>query len=557
MKSRLSLSIVVMLCAMTAGMLHAAQAPPEPPQTRSAESWVHLETLLETIEATRQELRELRQEMRAAEDERERAGLARQVEQRSQDLESLQTAWEMLAVGNVDLEMFGVRTESAFDWREELQSVFEPILLELRRLTERPRRLERLRGERAWYRERVEAAESALRSITAFRENAPTAQLRDGFAALEQRWQRRHQDLSNRLSLVEFELEQTMAPAESTQDPMDRLTDMLSGRVLNLVIAVLVMVGVYLLMRTLARLYDRHVLRRSHERGVFAARVGILLFYLFTSIMVVLSGMTVFYVRGDWLLLGLMLILLAGAALAAQRSLPRFLTEARLMLNLGPVREGERLMFNGLPWRVKTLGMYATLENPVLQGGLLTLPLRMLVDYQSRRFTPEEPWFPAGVGDYVLLADGTYGRVNTLTPELVQILSLGSLKSYLAANFLGQAPRNLSNGFTLVVRFGLDYQHQAEITTSIREQLATEVSAGLTASEFGSHMTWFGVEFAGAEDSSLELAIIAAFDGEVADRYYRIQRLIQRLAVETCNRNDWVIPFTQLTVHMPSGQPTS
>ncbi len=522
------------------------------PETRSPESWRHLEILVETIEGVRAEMRALRQELQAADSEREQERLTHEIDQRSLDLESLQTALELLATESVDLGLFGVRTETAFDWREELQSVFEPILLELRRLTERPRKLERLRSEQAYYQERVEAAGTALRNITRNRENAPSPQLRDAFASLEQRWQRRYQDVSNRLNLIEIEMQQTLEPSGTQQDPVERLKALLSGRVLNLVIAILVMLFVYLAMRALARVYDRQVMRRARERGVFAARVGNLLFYLFTTIMVLLSGMAVFYTRGDWLLLGLLLILLAGAAIAAHRSLPRFLTEARLMLNLGPVREGERIIYEGLPWQIRHLGMYATLENPLLQGGVLTMPLRMLVDHLSRRSDPDEPWFPARVGDWVLLGDGTFGKVAVQTPERVQLLVLGSPRTYTTRDFLSYTPRNLSNGFTLVVEFGLDYRHQAEITTTIRDQMGRDVADGLAGSEVAGELMQFSVEFSKAADSSLNLLLIAGFRGEAADRYFRLQRLIQRLAVEACNRHGWVIPFNQLTVHMAS-----
>ena len=57
------------------------------------------------------------------------------------------------------------------------------------------------------------------------------------------------------------------------------------------------------------------------------------------------------------------------------------------------------------------------------------------------------------------------------------------------------------------------------------------------------------VEFTTAGASSLDYQIIADFDGSLASRYQVINRRIQRLCVETCNAEGWVIPFTQVTVH--------
>ena len=46
----------------------------------------------------------------------------------------------------------------------------------------------------------------------------------------------------------------------------------------------------------------------------------------------------------------------------------------------------------------------------------------------------------------------------------------------------------------------------------------------------------------------------ADFEGAVADKYEQIQFGMSRLAVDACNANGWVIPFTQITLHMAGGQ---
>jgi hypothetical protein len=249
-------------------------------------------------------------------------------------------------------------------------------------------------------------------------------------------------------------------------------------------------------------------------------------------------------------LLGLFIIILVGAAWALQRSLPRYMDEAKLMLNLGAVREGERLTYGDLPWRVKSLGFYCTLVNPLLEGGTLLLPLRDLVGYHSREFATDEPWFPSRAGDYVILENGSYGQIVMQTPESVQVRVLGAIKTWRASAFIDQNPRNLSQqGFTLVLNFGLDYQHQQDITTTVRETLEQELKAEIEQAAIATCLTSLAVEFAQAGASSLDLAVIAGFSGEVADKYFQIQRLLQRLIVEACNRHGWVIPFNQITVH--------
>jgi hypothetical protein len=133
---------------------------------------------------------------------------------------------------------------------------------------------------------------------------------------------------------------------------------------------------------------------------------------------------------------------------------------------------------------------------------------------------------------------------------MVQMQVLGAFKHYSATDFIAQNPRNLTlQGFTLMVPFGLDYQHQGAIVDVIPQMLETALRDGIAASDNAAHLVSIGVEFSQAGASSLDLVIVAAFSGEAAGNYFKLQRLLQRLAVEACNANGWVIPFNQITVH--------
>ena len=121
------------------------------------------------------------------------------------------------------------------------------------------------------------------------------------------------------------------------------------------------------------------------------------------------------------LFIGLWALILA-LVWAMKNTVPAFLDNARLILNLGPVREGERVVYQGIPWRVAALNLFTDLENPELVGGHFRLPLKDLSTLRSRPFDPEtERFFPTRLDDWVMLADGFYGRVIRQTPEEVVI----------------------------------------------------------------------------------------------------------------------------------------
>ena len=331
---------------------------------------------------------------------------------------------------------------------------------------------------------------------------------------------------------------------------IETLKQLFTGRLLNLLLAVLAAAVVYGLFWKLNQLYSRAVLRRGRNPQL-ATRMVHLALVIFASLLALLAGMGVLYAQGDWILLGLLIILIIGLALVLQRSLPSYLTEARLMLNIGPVREGERVIYQGLPWRVQSLRLQATLINPLLSGGVLRLPLRELTPLISRVANEREPWFPSREDDYLILNDDTYGQVILQTPETVQLRIATAIKSFPTAAFLDLCPKNLSlEGFSVVLRFGVDYQHQADVTGAIRETLEQELAAGLQQEPEGKYMQGLVVEFAEAGASSLDFIAFASFTPEAAATYPHLRRLLQGIAVDACNKHGWVIPFNQMTVHL-------
>ena len=462
-------------------------------------------------------------------------------------------ALEMLATGGVDLTLFGVKVDQPFDLHQEIQSIFEPILDELKRLSERPRKIEHLRSDLLYYQQRLTVAEQALNSLKNYQKNAPSTQLKSAFQFLEDRWQRRYDNLKNQVNLVQFELNQALSPKSSSQqDTIEALKKLFGGRLLNLGMALLVMVFVYALLSFITKLYRRYILKNASRKTSFIARIGSLSFYLLTTLVVMLSGMVVLYVRADWVLLGLFLIVLAGAAWAIQKSLPRFLIEAKIILNLGPVKEGQRLVYNQLPWLVKTLHFQATLYNPALTGGTLQVPIKELVNFNSRKYKDTESWFPTETNDWILLGDKYLGQVVQQTPEWVEVKILHAIKTFPVTEFLASNPYNLSRlGFSLHIEFGIDYQHQLEATTTVLGVFQKELHQELQNSILSEHLKSFSVSFSKADTSSLNYVAKLELSGNAAEYYLEIPHILQALIVECCNRNHYVIPFQQLVIHQP------
>jgi hypothetical protein len=226
----------------------------------------------------------------------------------------------------------------------------------------------------------------------------------------------------------------------------------------------------------------------------------------------------------------------------------------RMLLDMGPVREGERIIHDGIPWQVSSLNMYSTLVNPDLQGGVLRIPLGELTTKISRPVVEDELWFPTRKDDYVMLSDGTFGQVLLQTPEVVQLKQVGSIRTYATSSFLGNTPRNLTrHGFGIAVTFGIDYQHQSICLDQVPAVFDAAVTAAFQASSLADGLESVFVDFKEAGASSLDYLIYVMMRGQAAGSYWSVGRIVQQACVRVCNEHGWVIPFSQLTVHQGDG----
>jgi small-conductance mechanosensitive channel len=547
----LAISIALSLCPGTATAQDTAQqtdAQASPSSEAQQQTVRRLLTIRQALEERRARVRELLEELGQA-DEADKDKIRQQVAALRDTISELTRSFENIAVGGVSLRGFEDDSSLQLSWHDELMQVARPLLNSLKQATEKPRRIEELRREIAIYQEQSEITRKAIESLSRFEQQQLPPAVAEGLADVAQNWRERSSDIGRSLAIARDELhnlETDSVPLLQTLGSVAR--EFFLGRGLTLSIAVLSGLLVWLVLRTLRRFVRAR--RRAEPHSDQAARLRLLLYayHLFTMVLVSVAVLTVFYVRGDLLLLSLAIIALVMLALGAWRYLPRYLMEGRLLLNVGAARQGERVIYHNLPFRITSLNLYSELRNPELEG-VIRLPLTALAQLISRPRGGED-WFPCRVGDYLLLPDGAFAQVLQQTIERVRLKVMGSTVEYPAAEFLQLAVRNLSReGFGIAVTFGIDYQHQSIALDTVPRVMREGITRAFADAEYGASLKDLLVEFKAANASSLDYLVYATMDGSSAASYFAIGRLIQRSCVDICNREGWVIPFTQVTVH--------
>lgn len=530
-----------------------AQTEIDTNQDKTLEKSSQLVDMKKTLANYRQDLKNLNQQIQTAKEETDKQALIEKKNQLLKKIQSLTGSFEEIATGGVKISDYtGKEEKKAFNWQEEMLEIFKPMIAELKQLTERPRTIERLRGQKSQIEEHLPVAESALKKIREVKSNVDDPATLEELNQLEDDWSKRSEELEKQLQLVSFQLEQKLNPPETAGKTMgDRFYEFMVGRGLTLLLAVITFTITFILMAFLSRSVEKQLSKKPNSRKQFFQRALNIALKSLTVLVSLLTTMLVLYIRGDWLILGLILIILLGTAWALRQSLPRYVREVKLMLNMGPVREGERVNYQGVPWRVTNLNFYTTFVNPLLDGGLIKLPVSVVVDLHSRPHAESEAWFPSKTGDFVILDNDLFGPVILQTPDIVQMKVLGgSTKTFATTDYLGLNPRNISHGFGLFINFGLDYNLQGEITQSIPQKLEAILKDRITQEPFANHLLSLGTAFNQASGSSLDVLIMTTWSGDAAPDYFGIRRFLQRVTVEACTENQWNIPFDNVTVHL-------
>ncbi len=454
----------------------------------------------------------------------------------------------------MDFSPFTAEKPSQFDWQQELITIAKPMLDALKDLTEKSRKVDQLRTEITRLRGLLEQLEQAHGHLTALPLDTAPGKVKKSLKELTATWEQRTKETRDALEIANYQLDSLLDRRQSPMQAIGRVIgDFFRERAVTLSIAVLAMLLIGGLLRLvfylILRMYRLRDPDRAKPRWIRLVNYGL---WGATLLFVVLAAITVFYARNDFLLLSLTILLLVVLLLGMRNTLPRYIQEIRLLLDIGPVRRGERIIFQGIPFHVHSIGVYSILINPALFGRI-RIPTNQLAQSISRpRAT--DPWFPCQSGDFVMLEGDRFAEVLRQTVDFVYLKVMGSPLQVPTAEFIASPMRNLSlEGFIVPVTFGVDYQHQAQCLTTIPDTLRADLRQAFSEAGLDEAMVDLMVEFKEAGANSLDYIIVAVMSGSAANQYFAIGRLIQKTSVASCNREGWVIPFNQLTVHRGEG----
>ncbi len=512
-----------------------------------------LNQILGTIKQLKSEINAKENLLKKADTAHEKTILQDEINNIKESLAQREKSFEIIQTGGLEsVKLSDTPDESTFDWQKELLEILKPIMSELHQLTEDRRKLASLQTKIPFLESQILDIEKSLE----YMEQVSIQELeKDTLAHFEERkkkWQNRLEEKKQSLEVSKVQLKELLkSQTEKKVSVLESFKEFFENRGTTLLFVVIAVLVVCLFFYLFWKAVIWITYYKQEGKKTFFQRILKLIFYVTATIISITAIFIVLNIRNDDVLIGITVLLLIVIIWTLRNYIPLYLKELQLLLNAGPVREFERIIYNGVPMKIGALNYYTKLSNPALPGLKLRLRLSELSNFNSRPYTENELWFPCQVGDYVILSDGRFGKVKYISLEHVQLsLSNEMMPQTLTMQaFMENSPKNLSQGFVAVSVIGIDYKHQQQSTTEIPLVFKEGIRSRLLQENYGHALISSNVFFEQANTSSLDYKIIAIFDGAAAGDYEAIQRDLQRFAVDICNQQHWQIPFTNIVVH--------
>ena len=384
-------------------------------------------------------------------------------------------------ITSIDISYLEKNKDKEFSFQKEFFALLKPALEEMKEMTSHVRKKSDLREKIEYYEERLPLIEEALSNIARLLKYSKNKSLTKELQKTAKIWHKKQAFMQSELQAAQFQLEELIAEETSITDASQiYIKSFFKKRGLYLTQALLAIILILLISQMTFKAMQRYLPGFKKKKRSFRIRLIELTYRLLTIIMLILAPMVVFYLAEDWVLFSLGILLIIGIALTLRHTLPLYWHQGQLFLNIGSVREGERIFNNGLPWEVQRIDFYCTLFNPVAEISQ-RLPLTGLVGLTSRPSRTNEPWFPCKRNDWVLLNDGVRGKVIGISMEMVQLVERGGATvTYLTSDFLDHSPRNLSTNFVLRRVWGLVIHYKRKVQRRSRKHFIVTFNSVLS-----------------------------------------------------------------------------
>ncbi len=518
------------------------------------ESTLSLNQIRGNLEDVNAKRAKILQELETTEDEDHRESLNLTLMQLDQQKRNFEKMFEKTALGGLEVELYDVSSNEEeeilhYDWQKELIKIVQPVFSSLQNLTESQRKRDFIRTARAELQNNLLSIDDALLHLDELDlDHLSDASIKQ-LDKIRNNWELKRAYYANQLELINLQYREIEKEGSLVERVSQGAWDFLSNQGKTLLLSLGAFFGLlycfsWVLRQVVAR-HERKLQNHTHvKRATLAWRLMLLLYEIFSFVISFTALLVILHSSGDMVLFGFAILMILAMIISFRNSIPAYFQRLRTFLNMGLAREGERVIYQGIPWEIEHINLYSVyLVNPLLDNGRVRLTIDYLEGMVSREVENDEAYYPTSAGDTVVI-DGVYAQIIRQTPETIYLNSYGSALEYGTEEFAARKPLNISMGYIASTKFLLDGSHAmddlekmiADFKIVVEEEIAKTpemVNDVLSVNSNYRELNIYG---------DLVFGMSLAMGPDAQGFYHSAPRFLQRCGLLAVERFGWRLP---------------
>ena len=544
---------ILLVCFLSVASFHISFAQ-ESNKRSVHESTLSLNQIRSSLDDVNAKREKVIQDLSVIEDPEYRESLEitlLQLEQQKRDFEKM---FERMALGGLEVELYDIaNTEEEeilqYDWQKELIKIVQPVFSSLQNLTESQRKRDFIRTTRAELQQNLVAIDAALLHLSEIDHGQLNEASLMQLNKIESGWAIKRAYYANQLELINLQYREIEKEGSLSDRIVQGVWSFITNEGKILLLSLGAFFGIlyfssWILRRIVARHEDKVKSQHHVKRVSLLWRILLLVYEFFSFMLAFVTLLIILHSSGDMVLFGLAILIILALIISLRSSIPAYFRRLRIFLNMGLAREGERVIYQGIPWEIEHINLYSVfLFNPLLDNGRIRLTIDYIEEMVSRDVPHSEAYYPTVTGDTVLI-ESTFAKIVRQTPETIYLDSYGTALEYGTAEFAEKKPKNLTTGYIASTQFIIDRSHRnddideiiAILKATADEELAKDPEMFGLAKAVSSNFR----EVNAYGDLVFGMSILMGPNAE--GYYYSIPRLLQRSGLIAAKRCYWKLP---------------
>lgn len=488
--------------------------------------------------------------------EEDRAELTQRLQTLTNQSREFNTLFEQTVLGGIDLSLFNEPehvdpTENLnYNWQQEVLQILQPFFAQMQRMTEKTREKDLLIENDRELTKKIQIAESGIQILQGIDRTALNANSLKLISKVEDEWIDRLKSLEHQKNIVDLKLQDMTDSRGFFVRFTDNLWGFMKNEGLAIAVAIILSVGFYYIASRLILVFARYQQRDKTRVINFKWRLLLLILQAINIVFSLAIFLVILHTSGNIMLFGIVGLILLMLAISFRTKIPDYLHRLRVFLNLGQAREGERIIYNDIPWEIAKINLNNVyLTNPLLDNGELRVTIDLLDKLYSRHTLTDELWFPSRKGDFLLLPDKRIVKVIRQTPESIYLDHDGSTIVMGTAEFYKLKFSNLSRGYSLTLNFSLEElpENRTPVET-IKQAITAVLQQKMAETEESLPTSIKEVSLAIRQllsSSTTSYQIIIEMSANSAKYYKHAKAALNDAIIETACTKEWRLLLTE------------